>query len=278
LIDRKGSVEDFFDNICELESDLVHKHMDMIVGLPGESYSDIIFTFNKLLSIFPDHLQVGFLKLLPGTKLALEANKWGYKYQSEAPYRILSSNTLSFLEILHIELVEMAIDLIYNSNIMIEFNMHLITELNDLYSYYRSLGTYMKINNINKSVTDRKKLFQVVKLHFDNYEIDDKKDTFYDLLRYDWFIAQDTHYYPDFLKAEVCDNLKTKIYVSFKNKWQESNHKLKLPNAVFYAFQSDDNLNDITMDFDGIVKVKDVFYFVKHDTNSEVTKIEIKDF
>jgi anaerobic magnesium-protoporphyrin IX monomethyl ester cyclase len=89
----------------------IHLHYDMIVGLPGESLKDIHDSFNKIIRTQPHHFQVGFLKVLPGTQISKDVCKWGYKYQEQAPYRVLSTDQLSFEDLYAVELAELAVDL-----------------------------------------------------------------------------------------------------------------------------------------------------------------------
>ena len=47
------------------------------------------------LLFYPKELQLGFLKLLRGTSLRKEAEKYGYVYDENPPYELLYSNDLS---------------------------------------------------------------------------------------------------------------------------------------------------------------------------------------
>ena len=60
----------------------------------------------KYLKCVLRNFSLGFLKLLRGTGLRVEAKKYGYVYVDQAPYEIFSNNVLTFDDILRIKQVE----------------------------------------------------------------------------------------------------------------------------------------------------------------------------
>ena len=77
----------------------IHIHLDLIVGLPFESYERFLDSLDFCLRLFPDALQVGFLKMLKGTRLRREADALGYLYRRRPPYEVLANPWLSFPEL-----------------------------------------------------------------------------------------------------------------------------------------------------------------------------------
>jgi len=76
----------------------VHIHADLIAGLPGESFESFANAFDTLYGKC-HMLQLGFLKLLRGSKLRREAADFGCVYSEAPPYAVLSTDTLSFADI-----------------------------------------------------------------------------------------------------------------------------------------------------------------------------------
>src|SRR5690606_22916595 len=66
----------------------IAQHLDLIAGLPEEDYDSFRKTFNDVFAMRPEELQLGFLKLLRGTGLRIQAEPYGYTYIDEAPYEI----------------------------------------------------------------------------------------------------------------------------------------------------------------------------------------------
>lgn len=92
-IDRKTD----FDAICRAVKALktvnsVHIHLDLIAGLPYENLSSFKHSFDDVFALRPHVLQLGFLKLLRGTKIRSEENRFNYRYSSAPPYEVLSND------------------------------------------------------------------------------------------------------------------------------------------------------------------------------------------
>ena len=73
----------------------IHVHLDLIAGLPYEDMQSFRRSFDDAYFAC-DMLQLGFLKLLYGTKLRIDAEKYGYIASKKAPYTVLKSNWMSF--------------------------------------------------------------------------------------------------------------------------------------------------------------------------------------
>ena len=81
-----------------------HVHLDLIAGLPYEDYASFAHSFDS--AYFASHvLQLGFLKILHGTALCRDAQKYGIRYSKTPPYEVLSTNELSFAELVRLHAV-----------------------------------------------------------------------------------------------------------------------------------------------------------------------------
>lgn len=95
-IGRRDDTEIIIENVKKLkEKTKVTVHLDLICGLPYDSYDKIAVAFDKIYGL-ADHLQVGILKLLHGTKMRDMAEKYGMKFLDSPPYTLLFSDTFSF--------------------------------------------------------------------------------------------------------------------------------------------------------------------------------------
>ncbi|MEW8028383.1 MAG: DUF4080 domain-containing protein [Candidatus Thiodiazotropha sp.] len=110
-IERHMDIARSLENIRQLVEMRRHPvHLDLIVGLPGETADQCGTSLDRTFSLYPDHLQLGTLKLLPGTPLWGQAQNLGYRWDPDPPYEVLSHPQLSFSEIArfkrHAELLE----------------------------------------------------------------------------------------------------------------------------------------------------------------------------
>ncbi len=74
-------------------------HLDLIAGLPGETWDSFGRAFDAVHALEPDMLQLGFLKLLKGSGLRRDAARLGIAYAPDPPYQVLRTPTLSFGEL-----------------------------------------------------------------------------------------------------------------------------------------------------------------------------------
>ncbi len=90
-------------------------HLDLIAGLPYETLDRFIKSFNDVFELGAKEVQLGFLKMLRGTNLRKNAEQYGYKYDSEAPYEIEYNQDISRQELDRIHEAEHALEKFWNS-------------------------------------------------------------------------------------------------------------------------------------------------------------------
>lgn len=136
-----------FDRLCDVIRQLQknHKidfHLDLIAGLPLENLSRFAQSFDDVFQLYPKELQLGFLKLLRGTSLRNEADKYGYIYDAKAPYELISSNDLSVEDIRDIHLAEDMLQKYWNSGRM-PITMHkVLKSVPSPFYFFLALGKY----------------------------------------------------------------------------------------------------------------------------------------
>lgn len=112
---RGGNIKKELENLKKLKAiKNVPVHVDLICGLPLDSFESIKRSVNEVYHL-SDELQIGFLKLLSGTKIADNADKYGIKYRSEPPYEVLCTSTLSFDELYLLKGIAHTVDRVKNS-------------------------------------------------------------------------------------------------------------------------------------------------------------------
>lgn len=94
----------------------IHLHLDLIIGLPYEGYDRFGQSFDDVYALSPDQLQVGFLKLLRGSGLYANRQRYGIVASEYAPYEVLYTDHLSYGEILKLKMIEEMVETYYNSN------------------------------------------------------------------------------------------------------------------------------------------------------------------
>jgi len=113
--DRKTDLPKLKYNIQRLmETGNIHIHLDLIAGLPFEDYSSFRNSFNDVYAMKPDHLQLGFLKILKGSPIRDQVEQYRYIYREQAPYEVISSIFITADDMIRLKMVENILELYYN--------------------------------------------------------------------------------------------------------------------------------------------------------------------
>jgi len=125
------------------ESGKIDQHLDLIAGLPHEDYDTFRKTFNDVFALRPEELQLGFLKMLRGTGMRIDAEKHGYIYMDRAPYEILGNDLLPFSDIVRIKRVEDVLEKYWNAHRMDHTLLYLVERVfPSPFDFFQSFGDY----------------------------------------------------------------------------------------------------------------------------------------
>lgn len=116
LINRKTDTQKLIKNIKTLLSfGNMHIHIDLIAGLTGEDIWSFKNSFNIGYNLRAHMLQMGFLKLLYGSDMRENRDKYPCEYSDKPPYEVTSTPWLTQEEILSLKNCEDALERLYNS-------------------------------------------------------------------------------------------------------------------------------------------------------------------
>lgn len=167
-----------FDRLCDVIRQLQknHKidfHLDLIAGLPLENLQRFAKSFDDVFQLYPKELQLGFLKLLRGTSLRNEADKYGYVYDEKAPYELISSHDLSVEDIQDIHLAEDMLQKYWNSGRM-PLTMHKVLKaVPSPFYFFLSLGKYYQQHHFKVFGFQLDELFSYLNSYLDGQYEDD---------------------------------------------------------------------------------------------------------
>ena len=115
IVSRPQNFEEWKKYVPEMQAFGIPLHLDLIAGLPEESWTNFRTSFNDVYLMKPDMLQLGFLKVLKGSGLRLQSDCNGLVFTPDPPYTILETPVLSHSELLHLQRMEDLLDKYYNS-------------------------------------------------------------------------------------------------------------------------------------------------------------------
>ncbi len=115
-INRRLDMDRITDNLRFLEEETnAHLHVDLIIGLPGESADSFGRNLNRLAGLTRAEIQLGVLKKLSGTTLGRHDAVHGMTYLPYPPYEILANNLIDFAAMQDLKRMARFWDLLYNS-------------------------------------------------------------------------------------------------------------------------------------------------------------------
>jgi radical SAM superfamily enzyme YgiQ (UPF0313 family) len=148
LVDRFQNTEKLFENIKLIQKgNIIGLHLDLIAGLPKEDLASFRKTFDEVFKLGAKELQLGFLKMLRGTKIRREANLYNYNYSKTAPYEIISNDSISKEDVKEIHLVEHMLDIYHNKGYFGENLLRYILNTNSPYIFFKEIGEHYLKNN-----------------------------------------------------------------------------------------------------------------------------------
>jgi radical SAM superfamily enzyme YgiQ (UPF0313 family) len=115
-ISRKQDNQASRDNLRWLRQHTgAHIHADLIFGLPGDSLENFAKSFDQLVSLNPQEIQLGILKRLRGAPINRHNDEFELRYNPAAPYNVLSTRDIDFQTMQRVNRFARFWDLIGNS-------------------------------------------------------------------------------------------------------------------------------------------------------------------
>jgi radical SAM superfamily enzyme YgiQ (UPF0313 family) len=203
-----------------LAADNCHIHLDLVAGLPLEELDSIKKAFNCLHNIYPHHLQLGFLKVLPGSRLEAEAQNLGIAFSRRPPYQVLYTPDMSAEELFRLEKVAHAVDDFYNPG---RFRQTLYLAADEwpggameLYEHLAKLEE----RRFDGSLNMHKRVQILAELLLQGK----KRELYFDLLRLDWLLYGKGEPLPKFLRLANDKKTAAGMEADFSHhfSWQQS--------------------------------------------------------
>ncbi|WP_010248097.1 B12-binding domain-containing radical SAM protein [Acetivibrio cellulolyticus] len=218
-VNRKTRLNEVFFNVQKLNRlGNVHLHLDLIVGLPYEDYESFRKSFNDVYELGPQQLQVGFLKLLKGSRIRAESDKYGYNFRNYPPYEVLSSNYLSFGEISKLKCIEDMVERFLNSG---RFNKTIDYLIKGFFAspfdFYEKLSKYFKRSGYFDRSLSSRDLYTIVLEFAQKIEIDIDLKIVNELLKFDFLLSNNTNNLPAGLTRNMDLGFKEKCFDFLKN-------------------------------------------------------------
>ncbi|HOK09812.1 MAG TPA: DUF4080 domain-containing protein [Candidatus Hydrogenedens sp.] len=115
LISRRQNLEKTFEVLRYLRTETGAKiHADLVAGMPAETWDTMRDSFNRLIEVDPQEIQLGILKRLRGAPISRHIKTYSLAFAPFPPYEILQTSTLSFDELQKLKRMARYLELYYN--------------------------------------------------------------------------------------------------------------------------------------------------------------------
>lgn len=174
----------------------IHQHLDLIAGLPYEGYESFRNSFNDVYTLSPEQLQLGFLKVLKGSKMHAYANEYGIVYRFNPVYEVLYTKWLSHDELLRIKRVEEMVELYYNSNQFTKTLSVLVQAFETAFDLYQALGDFYEDMGYTAQSPSRITRYHIL-LDFAKRYDEKNEDLYKELLLFDLYLRENLKSRPE---------------------------------------------------------------------------------
>lgn len=140
----------------------IHMHLDLIAGLPKEDYPTFRKSFNDVMAIRPEQLQLGFLKVLKGSRIHELQNEYGIIYRQFAPYEVLSTREMTYMDLRRLKDIEELLEIYYNSGQFTTSMMYLMGLHDSDFDCYEKMASYWTANGYHQLPHSKIRLYELL--------------------------------------------------------------------------------------------------------------------
>jgi hypothetical protein len=211
-VNRQMDVERAGENIRQLAAlDTIHLHVDLILGLPFETAAIFRRSLNRVFRFAPHYIQLGLLKVLPGTEMAERAGEFGLVFCAEPPCEVLATRWLEHADLADLHELCEVVESFYNNRFFRSLWRYLLDIGEEPFTFFRTLLEACRCHGFFQLARTHKMMNQIM------FEVvTNRQDSLLmlELLRYDW-LRSGHRTLPDYLapctQAEIRNQLRLEL-------------------------------------------------------------------
>ncbi|MGI5901855.1 MAG: B12-binding domain-containing radical SAM protein [Desulfitobacteriia bacterium] len=195
-------------------------HLDLIAGLPLEGWFDFRNSFNDVFKVRPNHLQLGFLKILKGSGLWEKSEEYGIKYSPDPPYTVLETSAMTHAELIRLTEIEEVLEKYYNSG-HFKFSLEYILTEENPFDFFNDLAAYWREKGWFRRQWGPKSLYENLWIFLTDHWKEPEKERIKVLtreaLRFDYYLFGRPGLVPESLKSEDLIKDQAVLKEAFRN-------------------------------------------------------------
>ena len=202
-INRQDNWEKLSANVKRLLSfGNMHIYVDLIAGLPYEDLPTFAKSFDDVYGLGADMLQLGFLKVLPGTQMRRETEKHDLRYMDEPPYEILATKYMPYEDMLYLKHLDNILDQTANSG-GFKYTVRALLRASGMtaFAFYRKLTQWWVKAGFYPQTHNAKGVAAILKQFIEENYADNQAELL-EILRFDVF-CEIVQWRPEWLKWQT---------------------------------------------------------------------------
>lgn len=224
----------------------IHQHLDLIAGLPYENLESFKKSFNDVYRLRPQQFQLGFLKVLKGSKMYEKAGEYGIIYHTRPMYEVLSTNWLTYDEVIYLKGIEEMVEVYYNSCQFRCTMLALEAEFDTPFAMYEALAEYYEENGLNGLKHSRMGRFDILHDFILSYVKKEHAPKYEDDLLMDLYLREKSKSRPSW--AADLSGYKSEIQEFFRKEAEEKHY---LKDYEGYSWKQILNMTHVEVDSKG---------------------------
>ena len=246
-IDRVMDFEKVSEKVRKVASaNNIHQHLDLIAGLPYENLESFKKSFNDVYRLKPQQFQLGFLKVLKGSKMYRKSKDYGILYHARPMYEVLSTKWLSYDEVIYLKGIEEMVEVYYNSTQFARTIEKLEEAFAEPFDLYEALASYYEVHDLNGRNHSRMGRLDILHDFILETIPQEKTAQYEDCLLLDLYLRENSKSRPQW----ACDIAKKKPQVQEFYR-QESEEKRYLTDYEGYSWKQIANMTHLEILSDG---------------------------
>lgn len=202
-INRQDNWEKLAENVKRLLAfGNMHIHVDLIAGLPYEDLPTFAKSFDDVYGLGADMLQLGFLKVLPGTQMRRETEQHDLRYMDEPPYEILATKYMSYEDMLYLKHLDNILDQTANSG-GFKYTLRALLRASGMnaFAFYRQLTQWWVKAGFYPQTHNAKGVAAILKQFIEENYVEQQTELL-EILRFDVF-CEIPQWRPEWLKWQT---------------------------------------------------------------------------
>ena len=210
-----------FSRICQIVERIhsfgnIHQHLDLIAGLPYEDYDSFHHSFNDVYALRPQQFQLGFLKVLKGSMMKQMEKEYGIVHKEKEPYEVLSTNWITYEDVLNLKKVENMVEVYYNSGQFENSLKYVETLFPDSFTMYEALGRFYEQKGYDCISHNRLRRYEILLEFIESLKQGDVQKGA-DALVLDLYLREKLKSRPSFAKDQKAEEKKIWAYRKQEN-------------------------------------------------------------